>query len=873
MREETGMWEKGEETEPTLGNPRSPLLWSADGSSPAEESFSTWSAYTGQTTAAMQDWQWLDALHPADRAGVREAWDEATRCPHPITISYRIFHAHSGYWYFKVLHVPLFNEEHQLQAWLVFFLENPVFPQWGGDENWEIQSMYGIIFTQAVLGIFCLSLDGMFLRANAQLSHLTGYTEKELLHLSIWQLSTLEDLHLHLQAMRELLINDRCYPPFRARYLRKDGQIIWVRVTQFLVRHPSSEPYYFFFVVEDINAQVQSEAEHAQLLARVQEEHNEAVARSRQLEAVFNSLTDGVMVCDKNGEVIQSNAALHSLLHLDACPNFLQLPTQQRTTLLTATDEQGNEIQPGQWPLTRLLRGERLLEGREEDVRLTLPDGQQIYVNYSGTTMRDEKNEIIGAVLIIHDINERHLLENRIRKSFRILLALAEELVDLPERNCENIPLEELAHSLLTPGPSFRAAGEYLTALTCQMLEYQGVSICQINPDTDILHMVAISGSTRENRTEYYQRYGRIPLEEILGEDEIDLLRNNEVVIKDLALHVRDNNIYTILLAPMLLDGRLVGVLSVEKMEPYTSYSLEEISLVKAIAKFMLLVIERDRIQREWSVAHASEMTLREANRRFDEFLSIASHELRTPLAGIKGNIQLALRRLAALRSDKLPEMHVLLERLEKMQDFLSEAESRVNVQNRMISDLLDVSRIQANKLELVMGPCDLSEIVRRAVQDQRYATPGRVITLKLFGTEGFMVIGDADRLGQVVHNYLSNALKYSPAEQPVSVSLEQMGDNVRVAVSDRGPGLTPEEQKHVWERFYRVKGIPAQGNAGPGLGLGLHICRTIIEAHQGSFGLESAPGQGSIFWFSLPLERAITSAPGQPSDMLQQST
>ncbi len=319
----------------------------------------------------------------------------------------------------------------------------------------------------------------------------------------------------------------------------------------------------------------------------------------------------------------------------------------------------------------------------------------------------------------------------------------------------------------------------------------------------------------------------------------------------------------------MIIDGHLAGILSVKKKESYSTYTHEEISLIKAIAKFILLVIERERVQREWIEAHSSELALREANRRFDEFLSIASHELRTPLAGIKGNIQLALRRLNTLNSKKLPEMSELCEKLDKMQEFLLQAEHRVNVQNRMISDLLDVSRIQANKLELMLKPCNLVEVVRSAVKDQQYDVPERVITLEVPCHNQLKVLGDADRLGQVIHNYLTNALKYSPPERPVSVKVEKMGNSVRASVRDQGPGLTPDEQQKIWERFYRVKSIAAQGGSGPGLGLGLHICRAIIEAHHGQFGLESTPGEGSTFWFTLPLVQSTVPSSEQPSNAI----
>jgi len=118
-------------------------------------------------------------------------------------------------------------------------------------------------------------------------------------------------------------------------------------------------------------------------------------------------------------------------------------------------------------------------------------------------------------------------------------------------------------------------------------------------------------------------------------------------------------------------------------------------------------------------------------------------------------------------------------------------------------------------------------------------------------------VVVDADRLGQVVTNYLTNALKYSPTYRPVAVGLDIEEKWAQVWVRDEGPGLPPEEQEAIWERFHRVKGIEVQSGSGIGLGLGLYICRTIIERHQGQIGVESAPGQGSTFWFTVPLAPA----------------
>jgi signal transduction histidine kinase len=173
----------------------------------------------------------------------------------------------------------------------------------------------------------------------------------------------------------------------------------------------------------------------------------------------------------------------------------------------------------------------------------------------------------------------------------------------------------------------------------------------------------------------------------------------------------------------------------------------------------------------------------------------------------------------------------------------------------RIVSDLLDMSRIQAGRLELRPSRCDLFAIVREAVEEQRTAHPQRAITLTL-PTEGaeLAILADPDRIGQVVTNYLTNALKYAPAELPIEVRVERKGASARVAVADQGPGLTKGEQERIWERFQRVERITIESGSGLGLGLGLYISWTIIERLGGQVGVQSARGKGATFWFALPL-------------------
>jgi signal transduction histidine kinase len=260
----------------------------------------------------------------------------------------------------------------------------------------------------------------------------------------------------------------------------------------------------------------------------------------------------------------------------------------------------------------------------------------------------------------------------------------------------------------------------------------------------------------------------------------------------------------------------------------------------------------------ERAEAQAQEWALREANQRMDEFVSLAAHELRTPLAAIQGFVELAHHNVQWALSQDRAMARDITARCGAANDMLEHAEQRIGHLTRLMNDLLDASRIQAGHLEMRQDICDLAAIVRTCIDTQRLVWPGRTITLEE-PVEGVHICGDADRIGQVVTNYVTNALKYSAADQPVVVSLRLHGTEAYVHVRDQGPGLTAEQQTHIWERYRRVQGVAVQDTtrgAGGNLGMGLYISRTIVERHGGRVGVESRPGTGSAFWFALPLSQ-----------------
>lgn len=264
------------------------------------------------------------------------------------------------------------------------------------------------------------------------------------------------------------------------------------------------------------------------------------------------------------------------------------------------------------------------------------------------------------------------------------------------------------------------------------------------------------------------------------------------------------------------------------------------ITAQRETARYRALFAEEVANEHADELARAN-LELEQANKLKDQFLSMASHELKTPITSIRGQAQLALRRIAKQR-EVSPDISTAYTALEKI-------EQQTRRLNALVEDLLDLSSIQAGKIPLQMSNCDLVEVCRAVVEEQRLLS-GRSITFET-PLETGKIKADANRLSQVVTNLVSNALKYSPDEKPISVRLNQDDGKITIAVEDEGSGIAPEEQEHIFEPFYRAS--HARGSSKNGMGLGLAICKDIVERHGGSIWCDSHPGKGSSFFVSLP--------------------
>lgn len=272
-----------------------------------------------------------------------------------------------------------------------------------------------------------------------------------------------------------------------------------------------------------------------------------------------------------------------------------------------------------------------------------------------------------------------------------------------------------------------------------------------------------------------------------------------------------------------------------------------------AILEINFDVSEQEQLRQEQAQARIRELALQEATRQMEAFLGLVSHELKTPLTTVRATLQLAKRRLTALKQQEAVSQGRLTSILDAIENLLNRADHQTSLQDRLINDLIDVSRIHAHQLNLQVMVCDLVEIVREVVVDQRMVLPHRTIHWDS-SIEVAEVVADAVRVKQVINNYLSNALRYSPVGTPVDIRLMREETLARVEVVDEGLGLSEEQQKWVWDLFTRVGEIDVKRESGAGLGLGLYICRNLIEQQAGQVGVKSKPGYGSTFWFTLPL-------------------
>jgi len=311
-----------------------------------------------------------------------------------------------------------------------------------------------------------------------------------------------------------------------------------------------------------------------------------------------------------------------------------------------------------------------------------------------------------------------------------------------------------------------------------------------------------------------------------------DAQKDPEVV----AQYVKQWDIRSLMLVPISLHSKVIGVLRVgsRRMDFFTHDQLEFLTI---IADELAIIIEMVTLYENLS---RTAKELAQLNRLKDEFLSTVSHELKTPLTTIKGFVSVIL-------SGEVGPLN------EQQLNFLTVVDQSVNRLSHLISDLLDLSRLNG-KVEMEFAVVSLSELVRNSVSNMLIKAKEKNVSLSTTVAKDLPpVYADIRWISQVVDNLVINAIKYSGPGAKVCVSGYDKGEVVVVCVTDNGPGIPGEEQKLIFDKFYRGKKSASQV---PGTGLGLAISKSVVEKHGGSIWIESKLGAGSKFLFALPVAK-----------------
>ncbi|HEX6797127.1 MAG TPA: PAS domain-containing sensor histidine kinase [Ktedonobacterales bacterium] len=575
------------------------------------------------------------------------------------------------------------------------------------------------------------------------------------------------------------------------------------------------------------------------------------------LVASFEALSDAVTVFDAHGHLLHANAAARALFELDARADALDQQPGELARLLMLRDAQGEPLPDDQMPVARVLRGEVLREEHAQDVLYRQHNGEDRLVTITGNPLRATGGRVIGAVTVARDVTQRRRLELQTQAALTALLRVAALVTD-PERSAD--PARVLAQ--IAEALQLLEAADYAHALlVTEDSRLVPLAMVGVTPKQEAAWRAQVEVSNAQEAPSAARAEALAALQ--AGTVLAQRFDRDAALVTPRA--VSELGVRTAITTPVIVGGRLIGLLVIGRTRSpergtASGFAPWDEALLLGVGRLAGEALERATLAHQLTAARAAQLAAEETTRQRDEFLSVASHELRTPLTSVKANAQVAERTVRRLLATSAVDGKRAGEQgttavFERLHEQLVRADRQATLLARLVDDLVDVSRIHADRLELRRAPCDLVAIAREAVAEQRQVQPQRRIALELpRGGEPVPLEADAARIGQVLINLLTNALKYSPPESPVAVTVSVNDGQARVSVRDEGPGLSAEQRERLGERFYRVPGIEVQSGSGVGLGIGLFISKTIVERHGGTLGVESAPGAGSTFWFELPL-------------------
>ncbi|HEY0895192.1 MAG TPA: PAS domain S-box protein [Sphingobacteriaceae bacterium] len=532
----------------------------------------------------------------------------------------------------------------------------------------------------------------------------------------------------------------------------------------------------------------------ASKIARDISEQKRFQEKQAMLAAIVNSSDDAIISKTLDGIITSWNLAAERLFGYTAAEAI-----GRHISLLIPPERIAEE----EYIISSIAQGKKV--HHFETTRLS-KDGTKIPLSLTVSPIQDEEGRVIGASKIARDISERKQSEKALERYARNL----EIINSMAKTISEKLNIQQILQKVIEATVHLVGAesGVFFYKTYDQEGEPRIVSSSSGRIRLPIDEHRLTDPAFNSTQIIRVENLCSSTVETIMGTDAAEL-ESKPVSYLEVPLFSK--------------AGQVCGYLVFGHTEP-GRFTNEHENLIVGISLQAAAALENARLYEEVSSLNAKK----------DEFIGMASHELKTPLTSMTGYLQILERQ----QKDELSR------------NFVRKTIEKAGKLIALVSDLLDISKIEAGKLQLNKEPFDVRPLVDEAIELIQLSTTTHRIILDT-DVECFLIEGDKQRVEQVIVNLLTNAIKYSPASDAVYVYLQKTDSGIRIGVRDTGIGIPREKLGNIFSRFYRVEGLSPHMS---GLGIGLYITREIVERHHGKIWVESTEGSGSTFWFSLPI-------------------
>ncbi|HEY9748555.1 MAG TPA: response regulator [Allocoleopsis sp.] len=596
---------------------------------------------------------------------------------------------------------------------------------------------------------------------------------------------------------------------------RKDGSSIFIDLWTAVLRDATGQPNSIVSLMSDVSERKQAEVERLQWLRREQAARAAAEAAEQRFRDLVNGLDAIVWEAEaatlqftfvsQQAEAIAGYPIQRWLKEPDFWPNLIHPEDRDRVLQICQT-------------------AATTCQNQDFEYRAIAADGRVIWLRdivYVVTDASGQAQQLRGVMV---DTTERKRAVNALQflaEASTVLVSSLDYEATLTSvaQLCVPTLADFCTIDMVEEGDKLRRlATAHIDSAKAQLMQAQ---LQQYPPDLTKPHPVFTALRTGKSV--------------LMSEISPDLLATVAHNAAHLAL-LQSLECHSLMCVPLVARDRVLGVISLIRVDSKRAYQQADLNLAEDLARRATAAVDNAQLYQ----------AAQTANRMKDEFLAIVSHELRSPLNAILG-----WSRLLRSRSYDSATTERALETIER----------NAKLQTQLIEDLLDVSRVMRGQLKLQMRPLDLISVIEAAFDAARPLVEAKSIQLQLtFDQPSSLVLGDSDRLQQVIWNLLSNAIKFTPQGGQISIRLHHSKQSVELQVTDTGQGISPTFLPHVFDHFRQADSTTTRSHGG--LGLGLAIVRHLVELHGGQIRAASPGlGQGATFTVTLPRSLPIDSS------------